>query len=207
MMARPSRLKLHVFFKQRVRPDDYVRQPFRHQLLELRFLAAGERPGEQRHHISQLRENLLEVNRVLRRQDFRGREHRHLVPVFDGDHRRFRRHDGLAAAHVALQQPVHGPRLLHVVRDLLDTRFCAPVGLNGSMALTRSRTRLVDLEGDPGSVRALARFSAMPHSSQKNSSKISRNCAGVRNAFSSRRSASGGGKCVSRHGGPADPAA
>ena len=50
----------------------------------------------------------------------------------------------------------------------------------------------------PGSVRALPRFSATPHSSQKNSSKIRRNCAGERKALSRRRSESGGGKCVSR---------
>jgi hypothetical protein len=32
----------------------------------------------------------------------------------------------------------------------------------------------------------LARFSSSPDSSQKNSSKINRNCAGDRNAFNSR---------------------
>ncbi len=40
--------------------------------------------------------------------------------------------------------------------------------------------------------------SATPHSSQKNSSKIRRNCAGERKSLSRRRSVSGGGKCVSR---------
>ena len=78
------------------------------------------------------------------------------------------------------------------------TRFCASVGLKGSMALTCSRTRSVISKAMPASVRALARFNATPHSSQKNSSKISRCCAGVRKLLSRRRSESGGGKCVSR---------
>ena len=79
-----------------------------------------------------------------------------------------------------------------------STRFCAPVGLNGSISLICSRTRSVSSNAIPGYSRALARFNSSPHSSQKNSSKISRNCAGERNEFSSRRSESGGGKCSPR---------
>ena len=78
------------------------------------------------------------------------------------------------------------------------TRRCAPVGLNGSMVLIRSRTRSSSAKAIPGSVRALARFSATPHSSQKNSSKIRRNCACVRKVLSRRRSLSTGGKWVWR---------
>ena len=78
------------------------------------------------------------------------------------------------------------------------TRFCASVGLKGSMAFTFSRTRSFNSKAMPGSVRALPRFNATPHSNQKNSSKISRNCAGDRKAFNRRRSQSGGGKCVLR---------
>ena len=84
-----------------------------------------------------------------------------------------------------------------------STRFCAPVGLNGSICLMRSRTRSVRANAMPGYRRALARFSSSPHSSQKNSSKISRYCAGERKAFSSRRSESGGGKCSARIARPA----
>ncbi len=79
-----------------------------------------------------------------------------------------------------------------------STRFCAPVGRKGSISLTRSRTRSVSLNQTPGCSRALARFNSRPHSSQKNSSKINRYCAGARNAFSTRKSAFGGGKCSSR---------
>ena len=61
-----------------------------------------------------------------------------------------------------------------------STRFCAPVGLNGSMALIFSRTRSFNSNEIPGCNRAFERFSDSPHSSQKNSSKIRRQCAGVR---------------------------
>ena len=71
------------------------------------------------------------------------------------------------------------------------------------MALIFSRTRSFSSNEMPGCTRALARFSDSPHSSQKNSSKISRHCAGVRKAFSSRRSAPGGGKMELADGGPA----
>ena len=95
-------MKLHVFLEQRVGAHRYVRQPFGQQFLELRLLAAREGAGEQQRDVAQLGQNLLEVDGVLRGQDLGGRQHRHLVAVFDGDHRRFRRHDGFAAAHVAL---------------------------------------------------------------------------------------------------------
>ena len=83
-----------------------------------------------------------------------------------------------------------------------STRFCAPVGLNGSMALIFSRTRSFNSNEMPGCNRALARFSDKPHSSQKNSSKISRQCAGVRKALSRRRSAVRRGEVQRADGGP-----
>ena len=192
-------LELHVLFEQRVRPHHHLHQPLRHQLLQLRFLARAGRPGQQQRHVSDLGQNLLEVEVVLRRQDLGGREHGGLVAVFHRDHGRLGRHDGLAAAHVALQQAIHGTRLLHIVGDLLEHALLRPGGLE--------RQHGLDLLAHPAgaarkrcpAVCAPCRAcSATPHSSQKNSSKIRRNCAGERKAFSSRRSLSGGGKCVWR---------
>ena len=74
------------------------------------------------------------------------------------------------------------------------TRFCAPVGLKGSMRLICSRAWAESSKAMPVCLRAVARLSARPHSSQKNSSKIMRNWDGERNSLSSRRSSSGGGK-------------
>ncbi len=79
-----------------------------------------------------------------------------------------------------------------------STFFCAAVGLKGSIFFTCSRTRGVSAKAMPCSVRAWACFSAMPVSSQKNSSKIRRYCAGERKLLSSRRSVPGAGKCTSR---------
>jgi ATP-dependent DNA helicase RecG len=83
--------------------------------------------------------------------------------------------------------------------------------LECGVALKRSKARAVPgiafelndrvrerVKAMPGRVRTLLRLSATPHSSQKNSSKIRRNCAGERKALSNRRSESAGGKWVSR---------
>ena len=75
-------------------------------------------------------------------------------------------------------------RRLHVARDFQQHAASAqPVGLNGSIFLICSRSRSVSENAIPGKSRALARFNSSPHSSQKNSSRISRYCAGERNAF------------------------
>ena len=58
-----------------------------------------------------------------------------------------------------------------------STRFCAFVGLNGSIVLIFSRTLSFNSNCIPSIGRALARFNASPVSSQKNSSKIMRKCA------------------------------
>ncbi len=47
-------LELDVLFEQRVRADDDVHQARGHQLLELRFLAAGERSGQQHGDVAEL---------------------------------------------------------------------------------------------------------------------------------------------------------
>jgi hypothetical protein len=56
---------------------------------------------------------------VLLRQDFGGRHERRLQSVLHRDERREQCDDRLACADVALQQPVHRPRALQVLHDLL----------------------------------------------------------------------------------------
>jgi hypothetical protein len=124
--------------------------------LSCAFSRLVDRAGEQHRHIAQLGKNLLEVEGVLRGQDFGGGQDRHLVAVFDGDHRGFGGHDGLAAAHVALQQAVHGVRLLHVVRDLLDDALLRPGGLEGQHGLDAFAHAGADFEGDAGQRAGLA---------------------------------------------------
>ena len=122
------------------------------------FSRAGEAAGEQDGDVAELAENLLEVEAVLRRQDFGGRQHRHLVAVFDGDHRRLRRHDGLAAAHVALQQPVHRMRRRHVVGDLPQHALLRAGRLERQHGLDPLAHAVVELEGD---ARDSARLAAL----------------------------------------------
>src|SRR6267143_547810 len=64
--------------------------------------------------------------------------------------------------------------------------------------LLRARTWSFNSKAIPGIRRALFRFNASPHSSQKNSSRISRKCAGERKLLSRRKSAPSEGKCASR---------
>ena len=57
---------------------------------------------------------------MLRRQNLRRSQHSNLVPILNRNHRCLRRYNRFPpATHIALQQPVHRMRLLHVVRNLL----------------------------------------------------------------------------------------
>ena len=118
-----------IFFEQCVRAHRHVHQALRQQLLELRLFPIAERTGKQHGDVIQLPEQRLQIQEMLGSQYFGGREHGHLVSVLDGDHRRFCRHDGLAAAHVALQQTVHGARRGHVTRNLAQHAFLRAGGL------------------------------------------------------------------------------
>ena len=57
---------------------------------------------------------------VLVREQRRGHEHGDLKPVLDGLEGGAERHFRLAEPHVAADQPVHGPRPLHVAEHLFD---------------------------------------------------------------------------------------
>ena len=112
--------ELNVLLDQRMRPDGHRHQPAAQHFFDLLFLACRRRSREQRHRIPDLLQQRPQRKHMLLRQNFRGRENRHLIAVLQRDHRRFRRHDGFSAAHIALQQPVHRTRPRHVVRDLLQ---------------------------------------------------------------------------------------
>ena len=57
---------------------------------------------------------------MLPRQNFRRRQQHRLVSVLDRNDGGFRGNQRLAAANVALQQPAHGMRRLHVFGDFLQ---------------------------------------------------------------------------------------
>ena len=88
---------------------------------------------------------------MLHGEDFRGRHQRHLPAVFDHDRRRFQRHDGLPAADVTLQQPVHRPGPLEIAGDFREHALLRRGGLKGKNALERfSYARLAHTKGDAG---------------------------------------------------------
>ena len=87
---------------------------------------------------------------MLHGENFRGRHQRGLVAVFDDDGRGFERHDGLAAADVALQQAVHRHAALQVRRDFRERALLRVGGLEGQHALDRfANGRLAHAKRDP----------------------------------------------------------
>ena len=81
---------------------------------------------------------------MLLGQDLGRRHERHLQAVLHRHQRRQQRDDRLAGADVALQQPVHRLRPLHVVDDLLERLRCPAVSLNGSTAPRGCADAIVD---------------------------------------------------------------
>ncbi|MDT4832385.1 hypothetical protein FQZ97_659410 [compost metagenome] len=147
--------------------------------LVARLQAAGQ-PGHR--HAERLQPG-RQFAEVLLGQDFGRRHQRRLVAGIDGLARRQRGDDGLAAADVALQQPVHRVRARHVGGDLRhhpllragqperqrrqearqQAAFAARHGRRGLLAPRRVRApqrnllrqQFVELDALPGRVRAV----------------------------------------------------
>ena len=113
-------LEPHVALDQRVRADDQVHGA----RFDLRELAPARRrarrAGQQRDAEPRGLQQPRDVHEVLLGEDLGRRHEGHLQAVLHRDERRQQRHDRLAGADVALQQPVHRVRPLQVVDDLLE---------------------------------------------------------------------------------------
>ena len=83
------------------------------------FLLGRHGPRQQGHGDPQGFKQFIEGIKMLLRQNFRGRHQGALFSVPGGAVRRGSRHHGLAAAHVALNQPVHRRALSEIRQDLL----------------------------------------------------------------------------------------
>ncbi len=90
------------------------RRRFKRRALLLRFQAAGE--PRDRH--AQRLEPPAQLAGVLLSENFGWRHQRGLITGIDGLRRSERGHDGLAAAHVALQQALHRMRQHEFARNL-----------------------------------------------------------------------------------------
>ena len=113
-------VKTHVALHQRVRAHDQVHCA-RLNCGEL-FPSRGARggAGQQRDAEARRLQEPRDVREVLLGQNLGRRHERHLQTVLHRDDRRQQRHDGLPRPDVALQEPIHRVRPLHVLDDLLQ---------------------------------------------------------------------------------------
>jgi hypothetical protein len=102
-----------------------------------------------------------EAARMLLREQFSGCHEGGLFAVFDGAHGRERGDDGLARAHVALQQPHHRLRAAEIVPDLEPRAFLG-AGQAEGQRLQQPAEQLAARRQCPGAVqvRSLAQQSA-----------------------------------------------
>ncbi len=103
-------LGLHVLREQPVRADEHVHRAGREVLEDLLLLRGGAEAGDHLHLHRELGEPLPEGAVVLLGQDGGGHQHHHLLAVQGGLEGRPQGDLGLAVAHVAAQQAVHGMR-------------------------------------------------------------------------------------------------
>ena len=111
--------KDHRILDQRMRADQHVHLAGGHRLLHPALGGRPQRTGQPAHAHAQRLQPGREALIVLPRQDL-GRGHQRDLPA--RTHRHHRRqcgNDRLAAAHVTLQQPVHGLLPRQVGRDLV----------------------------------------------------------------------------------------
>src|SRR5467141_1165220 len=79
--------------------------------------------------IAQRVKDALCIDVMLLGKDLRGRHQRRLVSVLNCNHDGLKRNDGLAAAHVSLQEAIHRIRGLQVVHDFLQNTLLRCSGM------------------------------------------------------------------------------
>ena len=112
-----------LFLKNGVRSHHQRHAAVRKRLIDLPALLGTDRPGQQSHRNAQRFQKLLHGVIMLHRQNFRRRHQCALHPVLRRKIARRRRNSRLAAAHVALQKPVHRDIAAKVCRDLFHGVF------------------------------------------------------------------------------------
>ena len=143
-------LKFDAILNQRVSSDDELRVPLRDVAAHVAFTVLVERAGQQDDAVAGSFENLAGGKIMLLRQNFSRRHQRDLVAVFNGDDCGLEGHDRFARSHIALQQPPHGARRLHVGGDFFQHALLGRRRMKRQYLLNRLANGIVKLERDSG---------------------------------------------------------
>ena len=106
-----------------------------------RLRGAGQYGHAHRHPVKHPRDR----GEVLAGEDLRGGHHAGLEAVVHGQQHRQQRHEGLAAAHVALQQAVHLETRHGVLPDLADDALLGTRQREGELAVVEGVEHFADL--------------------------------------------------------------
>ena len=123
--------------------------------MRLRVLFFRQRAGEEADARAQGGKERLRVLKVLLGEHFRGRHQRRLKAALPGKVHGAEGHGGLAAAHVALQQPRHGRVHAQIARHFIE---CAFLGVRGREG--QKFPKILDVFIGKGQLHARARVRA-----------------------------------------------
>ena len=114
-------LELHILRQEPVRPNHNVYAALGQEIHHPLLLLAGEKTREHFHRDRKRSQPLGEGLEMLLGQHRSRHQDRHLLAVHDRLERGPQRYLRLAIAHIAADQPVHGPRLFHIHLDLFQS--------------------------------------------------------------------------------------
>ena len=111
-------MKFNFLLDQGVRSDHQMHVAMRDMAAGVAFAVFFKRAGKQHHAIAGLFQRAVRRKIVLRGEDFCRRHKSGLITILNGNDRGLQGHNSFARAHVPLEQPAHGRRMLHVCRNL-----------------------------------------------------------------------------------------
>ena len=135
--------------------DQDIDFAFRGLLEDLRLLFSAAEAGEHFDAYRPVGETIAEVVIVLLSQQGGRHQYRHLFVVLHGEEGGAHGHFGLAEAHIATHQAVHGQRLAHIAEDGVDRLRLIRRGFKRETVAEQLILFAVVFKGKPGFRRAL----------------------------------------------------